>query len=123
MSVGVNVLFKLTAMATAAFGKNYKIEISETHHVHKKDAPSGTAKTMGAVVEKICHEKPSIQSFREGEVVGDHTIFFGNEREHLSITHRAIDRSLFAEGALQAAKWVLNQKAGLYSMADVLGLK
>lgn len=123
MSVGVNILFRLTELAAAAFGKDYKIEISETHHTHKKDAPSGTAKRMGEIVEKIRGEKPPIQSLREGEVVGDHTIVFGNEREHLAIMHRALDRAVFAQGALKAAKWVLRQRPGLYTMADVLGLK
>lgn len=122
MSVGINLLFKLTELATRTLGQNYKIEISETHHVHKKDAPSGTAKRLGEIVEKIRGVAPPIQSIREGEVIGDHTIVFGSQREHLALTHRALDRSLFAEGALRAAKWVLKQKPGLYSMADVLGL-
>lgn len=122
MSVGVNVLFKLIAVATEALGKNYSIEISETHHVHKKDSPSGTAKTMGTIVEKILGVAPPIQSFREGEVIGDHTIVFGSKSERLALMHRALHRSVFAEGALKAAKWILNQKPGLYTMADVLGL-
>ena len=122
MSVGVNVLFRLTEIATKAFGKDYKIEISETHHVHKKDAPSGTAKEIGNVVEKNCGAKPPIESIREGEVIGDHTVVFKSGREHLAITHRALDRSLFAEGALKAAAWVIGKNPRLYSMADVLEL-
>lgn len=122
MAIGVNILFKLTEIATKAFGKEYDIAISETHHVHKKDSPSGTAKALGTLVEKVRGKLPPIQSFREGEVVGEHTIVFGSPREHLALMHRALDRSVFAEGALKAAKWVLNKKPGLYSMADVLGL-
>lgn len=123
MSVGVNLLFKLAELATKTLGQDYKIEISETHHVHKKDAPSGTAKTLGEIVEKIRGAAPPIQSIREGEVVGEHTIVFGSKREHLALMHRALDRSAFAQGALRAAKWVLHQKPGLYTMADVLNLR
>lgn len=122
MAIGVNILFQLTEMAAKAAGQTFKIEISETHHIHKKDKPSGTAKMLGEIVEKTGGQKPSIQSFRKGEVVGEHTIVFGSPHEHLTLTHQTLDRSVFAEGALVAAKWVLNQKPGLYNMTDVLGL-
>lgn len=122
MAVGVNLLFKLTELAAQTLGKNYTIKISETHHVHKKDAPSGTAKALGLIVEKIRGKKPPIDSIREGEVVGEHTVVFGSEGEHLSLMHRALDRSIFADGALRAARWILGKKPGLYTMADVLGL-
>ena len=122
MSVGMNVLFKLVAEAAKAMGPDYAIEISETHHSDKKDKPSGTAKKIGEIVEEVTHQKPSIQSIREGEVIGDHTIIFGSEAEHLAIMHRALDRKVFAEGALKAAQWVIGKSPGLYSMAQVLGL-
>ncbi len=123
MSVGVNVLFKLIEAAAKTLQEGYAVEINETHHTHKKDRPSGTAKMMGEIVEKIRHQKPPITSFREGEVIGDHTIIFSNESEHLALLHRALDRKVFAQGALRAAKWVLGKKAGLYNMSHVLGLK
>lgn len=122
MSVGVNLLFKLAAMAAKTLGKEYQIEISETHHIHKKDKPSGTAKKIGEIVEKIRNEKPAIESIREGEVIGDHTIVFGSDMEHLAIMHRAVDRKVFAAGALKAARWIIGKSPGLYTMADVLGL-
>ncbi|MBI4124506.1 MAG: 4-hydroxy-tetrahydrodipicolinate reductase [Deltaproteobacteria bacterium] len=121
MSVGVNLLFKLTELAAQILDKNYTIKITETHHVHKKDSPSGTAKTLGAIVEKIRGQKPPIDSIREGEVVGEHAVVFGSGREHLALMHRALDRSVFAEGALKAAQWIVGKKPGLYTMADVLG--
>lgn len=122
MSVGVNLLFKLTELATRTLDKNYTVRISETHHMHKKDAPSGTAKALGNIVVKIRGDPPPIDSIREGEVVGDHTIVFGSELEHLELRHRALDRSVFAEGALKAAKWIVGKKPGLYTMAEVLGI-
>ncbi len=77
---------------------------------------------MGMIVQETTGVKPPIQSLREGDVVGDHTIVFGSPSEHLAILHRAIDRKVFAEGALKAAKWIVGKKPGLYSMADVLSL-
>ncbi|MDP2599302.1 MAG: 4-hydroxy-tetrahydrodipicolinate reductase [Deltaproteobacteria bacterium] len=123
MSVGVNLLFKLIETAAKTLEKDYKIKISETHHIHKKDKPSGTAKRMGEIVEKIRKEKPPIESIREGEVIGDHTIIFGNDAEHLAILHRAVDRQVFAAGALKAAQWIIGKSPGLYTMQDVLGLE
>lgn len=123
MSAGINLMFQMIGMAAKTLGEDYAIEISETHHVHKKDQPSGTAKMMGTIVQETIGVKPPIQSAREGEVVGDHTIVFGSPSEHLAILHRALDRKVFAEGALRAAKWVLGKKPGLYSMAHVLGLE
>lgn len=122
MSVGVNLLFKLIELGSKTFGQEYAIEISETHHIHKKDKPSGTAKKMAEIVEKTRGIKPPIESNREGEVVGEHTIIFGSEHEHLAILHEALDRKVFAQGALLAAKWILGKSPGLYTMADVLGL-
>lgn len=120
MSIGVNVMFRLIEEASQRLGKSFSAEITETHHVHKKDRPSGTAKAMGQVVEKTTGQKPPIDSIREGEVVGEHSIVFGSEFEHLAIFHRAIDRKVFAAGALRAAEWILDKKPGLYSMQEVL---
>ena len=126
MSIGVNVLFKLIEMA----GKNLKgiqdISIGETHHIHKKDSPSGTAKTM----KNVADQNASIQARfdedkikREGEVIGYHEITFETEFDTLKIIHNAKDRGMFASGALEAAKWIQYKKNGLYHMKDVLGLK
>ncbi|MDO8527835.1 MAG: dihydrodipicolinate reductase C-terminal domain-containing protein [Deltaproteobacteria bacterium] len=122
MSVGMNVLCKLIEVATKKLGGTFDIEISETHHIHKKDQPSGTSKMMGLVVEKVIGKKPPIESIREGEVIGEHTIVFGSPFEHIALLHSALDRRVFAEGALTAARWILGKSPGLYSMQDVLGL-
>lgn len=124
MSVGVNVLFKLTELAAKKLGQNYSMKITEAHHVHKKDAPSGTAKTLAQVAEQAAGQKvQDIQSIREGEIIGDHTIFFESGEDLLSITHHAKTRDIFAKGALIAAKFVVKKKSGLFNMQDVLGLK
>jgi len=123
-SVGVNVLFWLTRQAAERFGSDFSAEIVEAHHKMKKDAPSGTAKTLAEVLKaarKIENEIP-IQSIREGEVVGEHTVIFSGHGERLELTHRAASREIFARGALGAAKWIMGQPPGLYSMQDVLGL-
>lgn len=123
-SVGVNILFWLTAKASELLGSDFVPEITEAHHKMKKDAPSGTAKTLAEVVKrarKIDSQIP-IQSLREGEVVGDHTIIFSGPSERLELTHRAASREIFAGGALRAAKWIVGKSPGLYSMQDVLGL-
>jgi 4-hydroxy-tetrahydrodipicolinate reductase len=88
----------------------------------KKDAPSGTAKSLGEILKTLRNSEISIQSIREGEVVGEHTVIFAGPGERLELTHRAADRAIFAAGALRAAKWIINKAAGLYSMQDVLGL-
>src|SRR5258708_29708673 len=123
-SVGVNVLFSLTQKAAGFLGPDFNPKIVETHHKMKKDAPSGTAKTLAdtlKVVQKHDREIP-IQSIREGDVVGEHTVIFGGPGERLELTHRAADRGIFARGALRAAKWIVDKRPGLYSMQDVLGL-
>jgi 4-hydroxy-tetrahydrodipicolinate reductase len=123
-SVGVNVLFWLTRKAAERLGRDFSAEIVETHHKMKKDAPSGTAKTLGKVLkaaQKIESEIP-IQSIREDDVVGEHTVIFSGAGERLELTHRAANREIFAGGALRAAKWVMGRPPGLYSMQDVLGL-
>ena len=123
-SVGVNVLFWLTRKAAELLGHDFNAEVIETHHKMKKDAPSGTAKTLAHVLKtarKIQDEIP-IQSIREGEVVGEHTVIFTGPGERLELTHRAASREIFARGALRAGKWIVGKPPGLYSMQDVLGL-
>lgn len=121
MSVGVNVLFDLIGKASEILGKSYKVKIKEAHHVHKKDKPSGTAKLMANIVsEKTGRGNVPVQSVREGEIVGDHDIFFESDVDVLRISHSAKTRDIFALGALKAAKFVATKKSGLFSMKDVL---
>ena len=122
-SIGVNALFALTRRAGEIL-RDFDISIVETHHKTKKDAPSGTAKTLAQIAKstrKIDKEIP-IESIREGEVVGEHTVIFSTTSERLELTHRAASREIFARGALRAAAWVIGKPARLYSMQDVLGL-
>jgi 4-hydroxy-tetrahydrodipicolinate reductase len=123
-SIGVNVLFWLTRKAAEQLGRDFDVEIVETHHKMKKDAPSGTAKTLAEVLKaarKIPGEIP-IQSIREGDVVGEHSIIFTGAAERLELTHRAASREIFARGALRAAQWIIGKPPGLYNMQNVLGL-
>ena len=140
-SVGVNVAFRLLEIAARALGKGYDVEIVEAHHRHKVDAPSGTALRMGEVVahalgrdlkqlavygrEGVTGERKNetigFASVRGGDTVGDHSVMFIGTGERLDITHHASSRANFAAGALRAARWVAEQKSGLYDMADVLG--
>lgn len=121
-SVGVNVLFWLTRKTAELLGSDFDPEIVETHHTMKKDAPSGTAKTLGEILKTLRNSEIPIQSIREGDVVGEHTVIFAGPGERLELTHRAANREIFAAGALRAAKWVVKKPPGLYSMQDVLGL-
>ncbi|HSA58672.1 MAG TPA: 4-hydroxy-tetrahydrodipicolinate reductase [bacterium] len=143
MSVGVNVLWKVVADAARLLGDGFDVEIVEAHHRLKKDAPSGTAMTTAEVLAKalgrdlakdaVYHREGligarksneiGIQTVRGGDVVGDHTVLFLGNGERLEVTHRATSRDTFALGALRAAKWIAGKPNGLYSMADVLGLK
>ena len=124
MSVGVNLVFSLINRAGQITGKDYTINLTETHHIHKKDAPSGTAKTMADVAEAAAKTKvQNIESIREGEVIGDHTITFESDVDFISIRHNAKTRDIFAEGSLVAAKFLAKKSKGLYNMQDVLGLK
>ncbi|MGC3984629.1 MAG: 4-hydroxy-tetrahydrodipicolinate reductase [Pseudorhodoferax sp.] len=142
MSVGVNVTFKLLQLAAKAMPEGYDIEIVETHHRHKIDAPSGTALKMGEVMAeamgrdlKACavyaregvtgERDPStigFQSLRGGDVVGDHTVLFAGTGERIEITHKATSRMNYAIGSLRAVRFLAGRKNGLYSMFDVLGL-
>ena len=143
MSLGVNLLFKLVEIATKVLrGRNFDVEIGEIHHRFKKDAPSGTAMRLAEIVarelgveleeaavygRKGHYERSDqdigIMTFRGGDVVGEHTVYYFGFGERLELTHRATNRDIFAKGALEAAKWITDKKPGkLYNMFDVLGL-
>ena len=121
-SVGVNVLFWLTQKAAELLGSDFNPEIVETHHKMKKDAPSGTAKTLAEILKSVRSSEIAIQSIREGDVVGEHTVIFEGPGERLELTHCAANRGIFALGAIRAAKWIVDKAPGLYSMQHVLGL-
>lgn len=141
-SVGVNATFQLVEMAARIFGDTVDVEIIESHHRHKVDAPSGTALSLGEHVAKGLgrdlasvsqhgrhgltgardRETIGFHAIRGGEIVGEHTVMFIAGGERLEITHRAQSRTNFAEGALRAAGWIVNQAPGRYDMLDVLGL-
>ncbi len=143
MSVGVNVMFRMAAELAKILGKDYDMEILEVHHRQKKDAPSGTAMRLAQILahsvnrdlERVAvykrkgmigqrsDEEIGIQTWRAGDITGEHTVMFGGMGERLELTHRAHNRDNFARGAIRAALWVVNQPVGLYDMQDVLGLK
>jgi len=142
MSVAVNVAYQALALVAKALGDDYDVEITETHHRFKKDAPSGTALEMAKVVAEALGrdlgkvgvygrhgmtgertgKEIGVMSLRSGDVVGEHTVSFGTLGERLEVTHRAHSRDTFARGALRAARWIAGRGPGLYSMQDVLGL-
>ena len=139
-SLGVNLLLALVKRAATVLGPEYDIEITEMHHRHKKDAPSGTALMLaksaaagrGAAQEFTygrfgdTGERPrgeiAIHALRGGSVVGDNTVMFAGELERVEITHKAQDRAAFAAGALKALSWANGKAPGIYTMQDVLGL-
>jgi 4-hydroxy-tetrahydrodipicolinate reductase len=143
MSVGVNLLFKLTSEVASILGLDYNVEIVETHHNQKKDSPSGTAvrlaeraaEALGLDYAKDtahgregmvgARPRPEIgmHAVRGGDVVGDHTVYFIGQGERIELTHRAHNRDNFARGSLRAARFALEAKPGLYDMQDVLGLR
>src|SRR5262249_52435311 len=110
--------------AAELLGADFNAEIVETHHKMKKDAPSGTAKTLAKILkaERKTQSEIPIQSIREGNVVGEHSVIFSGPAERLELTHRAASREIFARGALREVKWIVQKPPGLYSMQDVLGL-
>jgi 4-hydroxy-tetrahydrodipicolinate reductase len=142
-SVGVNLCFKLSEIAAQVLGDTVDIEITEAHHRHKVDAPSGTALRLGEVVADAlgrdlkevavygreghtgARDRQTIgfATVRAGDVVGDHTVLYAAEGERVEITHKASSRMSFASGAVRAAVWLPTQPAGMYDMQDVLGLK
>ncbi len=124
MSLGVNVLFELAQAAAKRLGPSYDVEVIESHHRHKKDAPSGTAKRLAealAAARGMPPEKIPVHAVRAGDIVGDHTVILAGPSERLELTHRAHHRDVFAQGALRAAQFVATQKPGLYDMSHVLG--
>ena len=143
MSLGVNLLVALTKRVAKTLDSSFDIEILEMHHNQKVDAPSGTALLLGRAAAEgrgIELDKRSVKSrdghtgarkpgdigfaaLRGGTVVGEHNVIFAGPAEQVELTHKAEDRVIFARGALHAALWARNQKPGLYSMIDVLGLK
>jgi len=143
MSVGVNVMFKIAEQMAGILGKDYDMEILEAHHRLKKDAPSGTAMRLAGILagavgrdlDKVgvyerkgmigqrSDEEIGIQTWRAGDITGEHTVMFGGIGERLELTHRAHNRDNFARGAVRAALWVVKQNAGMYDMQDVLGLR
>lgn len=123
MSIGVNVLFKLVENSVKALGADYDVAIRETHHIHKKDSPSGTAKELARVVKDATgNANIPIQSIREDEIVGDHTIIFESPLDKIELTHSAKTRDIFAKGALAASKFIVGKPAKLYNMQEVLGI-
>ena len=140
-SIGINLLLELVRKAAATLGTEYDIEVTEMHHRHKKDAPSGTALMLAKSAaagrnvdfdevaifgrEGETGERPvgeiAIHALRGGSVVGDHTVMFSGEVERIEITHRAQSREAFAAGALRAVEWAKGRASGIYTMRDVIG--
>jgi len=142
-SVGVNVTFKLAEIAARILGDGVDIEISETHHRHKVDSPSGTAIGLGEVIagalgrdlaDVAVYGRQGLtgarddmaigfHSIRAGEIIGEHTVMFASEGERIELTHKAQSRTNFADGAVRSATWVAGRSSGLFDMQDVLGLR
>ena len=124
MSQGIAVLQDLVSRAARSLDDEFRIEIHETHHIHKKDAPSGTALKLGESIAAARNQQGAdsvhYQSERRGEVPGDHEVVFCSATERLSLAHSVTTRTVFAQGAIRAARWVAGRKAGYYSMHDVL---
>jgi len=124
MSLGIAVLEAAVRQAAAALGPGFSVEISETHHVHKKDAPSGTALKLGEAIADARGEDSTdwigFTSERRGEVPGDHEVTMRSATERLTFAHSVTTRKVFADGALRAARWVVDQPPGRYRMRDVL---
>lgn len=118
-SIGVNILFALNRRLAELITPDYRPSIVETHHIHKLDAPSGTAKTLAEQIEEVCGILPEIESIREGEVPGIHTIMWDSEVDSLTLTHSAKSRKGFALGAVLAAEWIVG-KTGFHTMQEVL---
>ena len=143
MSLGINLLMYLTEIASKTLGNNFLSKVFEVHHKHKKDYPSGTALMLGKGIavgknkdfykllgKKYLNKKSfpfgkriNFNSIRRGEIIGEHEVTFSSGKEIITLNHEAFDRALYSEGALTAAKWLMNKKPGLYSMRDVLNFK
>lgn len=141
-SIGVNLLNALVRRAASVLGTGWDIELTEMHHRLKKDAPSGTAEKLLEIIREerkisvaqqrhgrsgLIGERPAneigVHALRGGDVIGDHTVLFASEGERLELTHKASSRTIFAQGALRAASWIVGKPAKVYGMDDVLGLK
>ena len=143
MSLGINLLMYLTEITSASLGNNYQSKVFEVHHKHKKDHPSGTALMLGKGIalgknkdfykmigKKYLNKKKfpygkkiNFNSIRKGEIIGEHEVTFSSGKEIITLNHEAFDRALYSEGALFAAKWLVNKKPGLYSMRNLLNFK
>ena len=143
MSLGVNLLMYLTEIVSGSLGDNYLSRVLEVHHKYKKDHPSGTALMLGKGIangknknlynligRKFLNKKSfpfgkkiNFNSIRKGEVIGEHEVSFSSGKEIIKLNHEAFDRALYSDGALSAAKWLSNKRAGLYSMRDLLNFK
>jgi len=143
MSLGVNLLMYLTEIAAKSLNDEYLSKIFEAHHKHKKDYPSGTALMLGKGIangknkniynligKKYLNKKSfpygrkiNFNSIRKGEIIGEHEVTFSSGKEIIKLNHEAFDRALYSDGALTAAKWLMNKKPGLYSMRDLLNFK
>ena len=143
MSLGINLLMYLTEIASSSLGKDFLSKIFETHHKHKKDYPSGTALMLGKGIavgknksfysllgKKYLNKKTfpygkkiNFNSVRKGEIIGEHEVKFSSGKEIITLNHEAFDRALYSEGALSAAKWLINKKPGLYSMRNLMNFK
>ena len=143
MSLGINLLMYLTEIASKSLNNKFLSKVFEIHHKHKKDHPSGTAlmlgkgiadgqnKTLNELIGKKFLNKKSFpygkkinfNSLRKGEVIGEHEVKFSSGKEIITLNHEAFDRALYSEGALTAAKWLINKKPGLYSMRNVLNFE
>ena len=143
MSLGVNLLMYLTEITTKSLGEKFLSKVYEVHHKHKKDYPSGTALMLGRGIAKgrrkefysilgkkyfnkktfPYENKINFNSIRRGEVIGEHEVMFSSGKEVIKLNHESFDRALYSEGALVAAKWLINKKPGLYSMRNLLNFK
>ena len=143
MSLGINLLMYLTEITSASLSENYLSRVYEVHHKHKKDHPSGTALMLGKGIavgknkdfykiigKKYLNKKTfpygnkiNFNSIRKGEIIGEHEVTFSSGKEIIKLNHEAFDRALYSEGAITAAKWLMNKKPGLYSMRNLLNFK
>ena len=143
MSLGINLLMYLTEITSKSLGNNFKSKIFEAHHKFKKDHPSGTAMMLGEGIatgknknlykiigKKYLNknnfpygQKINFNSVRKGKIIGEHEVLFSSGKEIIRLNHEAFDRTLYSEGALTAAKWLINKKPGLYSMRDLMNFK
>ena len=143
MSLGINLLMYLTEITSSSLGKNFLSKVYEVHHKHKKDFPSGTALMLGKGIaigknknfyklmgKKFLNKKSfpygnkiNFNSIRKGEIIGEHKVKFSSGKEIITLNHEAFDRTLYSEGALSAAKWLISKKPGLYSMRDLMNFR